>query len=75
MRDVAQTLGGETGWLYANFLWVVRGYLDLLFGGVGYRKGRRHPTQLRNGVVGDFWHVEVLKGAADPKTMRLRAER
>jgi uncharacterized protein YbjT (DUF2867 family) len=70
----AQTLGGDTGWLYANFLWVLRGYLDLLVGGVGYRKGRRHPTKLRTGDVVDFWRVEVVDGKRDPKTLRLRAE-
>jgi uncharacterized protein YbjT (DUF2867 family) len=71
---MAQTLGGETGWLYANFLWVLRGYLDLLAGGIGYRKGRRHPTKLRKGDVVDFWRVEVVDGRMDPKTLRLRAE-
>ena len=72
---MAQTLGGDTGWLYANFLWVLRGYLDLLLGGIGYRKGRRHPTKLRPGDAVDFWRVEALSGGpADPKVLRLRAE-
>ena len=71
---MAQTLGGGTGWLYANVLWVLRGYLDLLVGGIGYRKGRRHPTRLRPGDAVDFWRVELIDGEADPKTMRLRAE-
>jgi uncharacterized protein YbjT (DUF2867 family) len=72
--QMAQTLGGDTGWLYANFLWVLRGYLDLLMGGIGYRKGRRHPTKLRKGDALDFWRVEVVDGQRDPKTLRLRAE-
>lgn len=32
-------------------------------------------TPASTGDVVDFWRVEVLKGAADPKTMRLRAEK
>lgn len=54
---MAQTLGGETGWFYANLLWGLRGHLDLLAGGVGYRKGRRHPTRLHKGDAVDFWQT------------------
>ena len=39
-------IGGESGWYYANFLWRLRGFVDLLVGGVGVRRGRRHPETL-----------------------------
>jgi hypothetical protein len=38
-------------------LWWLRGLLDRLFGGVGLRRGRRHPTELRVGDALDFWRV------------------
>ena len=50
-------IGGKTGWYYANFLWRFRGFLDLLVGGVGLRRGRRDPSDLRVGDVVDCWRV------------------
>ena len=41
-----ERIGGETGWYYANFLWGLRGAVDELLGGVGMRRGRRHPDKL-----------------------------
>ena len=69
-REVC-ALGGEHGWLVGNWLWSVRGALDRVIGGVGMRRGRRHPTELRVGDVVDFWRVEALKPA---QLVRLRAE-
>jgi uncharacterized protein YbjT (DUF2867 family) len=54
-------LGGATGWYYANWLWRLRGWGDLLVGGVGLRRGRRHPEELRVGDALDFWRVEALE--------------
>ena len=34
-------IGGETGWYFANYLWRIRGFFDLLSGGVGVRRGRK----------------------------------
>ncbi len=51
------SIGGETGWYYANWLWKIRGYLDKLAGGIGLRRGRTHPTQLERGDAVDFWRV------------------
>ena len=51
-------IGGDTGWYYGNWLWKIRGFLDLLVGGVGVRRGRRHPDQLTVGDALDFWRVE-----------------
>jgi uncharacterized protein YbjT (DUF2867 family) len=65
------SLGGTKGWLYADWLWELRGALDLLAGGCGTRRGRRSQTDLRVGDALDFWRVE----AYDPgKLLRLRAE-
>jgi uncharacterized protein YbjT (DUF2867 family) len=69
--NVVQQLGGETGWYHANFLWRLRGLLDLAFGGAGMRRGRRDPATLRVGDTVDFWRVE---GYERGRLLRLRAE-
>ncbi|MCA9133959.1 MAG: SDR family oxidoreductase [Planctomycetales bacterium] len=66
-----QRIGGQQGWYYANWAWHVRGLLDLLVGGVGVRRGRRHPHELHVGDALDFWRVEAFE--AD-RLLRLRAE-
>jgi len=64
-------LGGERGWLYLNWTWEIRGWMDKLVGGVGLRRGRRHPDDIRVGEALDFWRVEAVE--AD-RLIRLRAE-
>ncbi|MFK7768441.1 MAG: SDR family oxidoreductase [Mariniblastus sp.] len=64
-------IGGQTGWYYGNWLWKIRGFLDILVGGVGVRRGRRHPDQLRVGDTLDFWRVDEF---VDNKLLRLAAE-
>ena len=64
-------IGGARGWYVANHLWALRGWLDKLIGGVGMRRGRRHPDQLRVGDALDFLRVEALE---PPHLLRLRAE-
>lgn len=54
-------IGGKTGWYFANFLWRLRGFLDLLVGGVGLRRGRRDPEHLHVGDTVDFWRVEEIE--------------
>lgn len=64
-------IGGTRGWYYANFLWRIRGGLDLLLGGPGMRRGRRDP---QNPIVGDaldFWRVEEYER---DRVLRLFAE-
>ncbi|RPD90745.1 SDR family oxidoreductase [Aureibaculum marinum] len=51
------SIGGKNGWYYGNTLWKIRGYLDKLFGGIGIRRGRTHPTKLSTGDALDFWRV------------------
>lgn len=60
-------IGGEQGWYYGNILWKIRGYLDLLIGGVGLRRGRTHPDKIYAGDALDFWRVLL----ADKKNKRL----
>ncbi len=64
-------LGGARGWPPANWLWRLRGALDRLVGGVGMRRGRRHPERLRPGDALDFWRVEAIE---PNRLLRLRAE-
>jgi uncharacterized protein YbjT (DUF2867 family) len=64
-------IGGERGWYAANVLWTLRGWLDKLIGGVGMRRGRRHPDDLRVGDALDFFRVEAYE---PPSLLRLRAE-
>lgn len=64
-------LGGKRGWLHSNWAWWLRGLLDRFFGGVGLRRGRRHPGELRTGDVVDFWRVEELE---PNRLLRLRSE-
>ena len=54
-------IGGVTGWYYGNWLWKIRGHVDFLFGGIGLRKGRRHPAELRTGDAVDFWRVKSVE--------------
>jgi len=69
--DVVARIGGEEGWFYWNWIWRLRGILDRVVGGVGFRRGRRHPTRLRVGDPLDFWRVEAWD---PPRLIRLRAE-
>ena len=43
---VVEGIGGENGWYSFPLAWALRGWLDKLVGGVGLRRGRRHPTTL-----------------------------
>ena len=51
------SVGGDNGWFAFNWLWAIRGFVDKLLGGVGLRRGRRHPTDLRVGDTVDFFKV------------------
>ena len=64
-------IGGRTGWYYGNWLWTVRGFIDLLVGGVGVRRGRRDEQTLRVGDSLDFWRVELYEPG---RRLRLYAE-
>jgi uncharacterized protein YbjT (DUF2867 family) len=64
-------IGGATGWYYGNWLWRLRGLLDLLLGGVGVRRGRADPERLRVGDTLDWWRVEAFE---PDRRLRLWAE-
>jgi uncharacterized protein YbjT (DUF2867 family) len=64
-------LGGTRGWPYLNAAWRLRGILDRLVGGVGFRRGRRDPDDLRVGDALDFFRVEAVE---EGRSIRLRAE-
>jgi uncharacterized protein YbjT (DUF2867 family) len=63
-------IGGNTGWYAWNWLWRLRGNLDLIFGGAGMRRGRLSETHLRVGDTVDFWRVERVEA----NLLRLVAE-
>lgn len=50
-------LGGSVGYYTMNWAWTLRGLLDSIVGGVGLRRGRRHPDDIRQGEALDFWRV------------------
>ena len=56
-----QRIGGSTGWYYGDWLWTVRGWLDLLAGGVGMKRGRRNRDRLKVGEPVDCWRVEAIE--------------
>jgi uncharacterized protein YbjT (DUF2867 family) len=64
-------IGGEHGWLYMDWAWGMRGWMDKAVGGVGLRRGRRHPDEIRAGESLDFWRVEEVE---KDRLLRLRAE-
>ena len=69
--SVFSRIGGQRGWPTYNYLWRIRGRIDSLLGGVGFRRGRRHPSELRVGDALDFWRVEAIESDS---LLRLRAE-
>ena len=64
-------IGGDAGWYYGDRLWRLRGFLDMLAGGVGMRRGRRDPDRLHAGDTLDFWRVESVEPG---RLLRLAAE-
>jgi uncharacterized protein YbjT (DUF2867 family) len=66
-----QQIGGSTGWYAWNLLWQLRGWLDLLVGGVGMRRGRPPGRSLRVGDTLDCWRVEAFEPG---HKLRLTAE-
>jgi uncharacterized protein YbjT (DUF2867 family) len=65
------SIGGKRGWYYADWLWQLRAVLDRLVGGVGMRRGRPSPNDLRPGTTLDFWRVEAVELS---RLIRLRSE-
>jgi hypothetical protein len=53
-------IGGSVGYYTQSWAWRLRGLIDVLFGGVGLRRGRRHPEEVRLGDTIDFWRVVAV---------------
>jgi hypothetical protein len=68
---IVERIGGSNGWYYGNALWRLRGWLDLLVGGPGHRRGRRDPEHVVPGDALDWWRVEAVQPG---KLLRLAAE-
>ena len=56
--QVLTSLGGGHGWLYANWLWQLRGWINKRLGGPGLR-GR--SDFLKENSVIDYYRVEAMK--------------
>lgn len=59
-RAVA-SVGGRAGWPAYGWLWRIRAFLDRLTGGIGFRRGRRHPSDVRVGDTIDWWRVVAVE--------------
>ena len=56
-------IGGPNGWYFANFLWKIRGWLDLLVGGVGTRRTRFKKDRFVIGDTLDWWRIsDTIEG-------------
>lgn len=64
-------IGGDQGWYACQWLWHLRGWMDLLLGGVGLRRGRRDPEWLSVGEPLDWWRVVAFD---PPERLLLEAE-
>lgn len=64
-------IGGRTGWYFCTALWRIRGFIDLMLGGVGMRRGRPDPETPLQGSTLDFWRVESYEPG---RRLRLFAE-
>ncbi len=54
-------IGGDAGWYYGDWLWRIRGWMDLAVGGIGFRRGRRDADQLAIGDAVDCMRVEAIE--------------
>ena len=66
------SIGGETGWYYATWIWNIRGFMDKLSGGIGIRRGRTNLHEIHAGDALDFWRV--LHANRENKRLLLYAE-
>jgi uncharacterized protein YbjT (DUF2867 family) len=64
-------IGGDVGYHGFAWAWKLRGILDVVVGGVGLRRGRRHPEDIRLEDTVDFWRVT---GVDPGRWLQLSAE-
>ena len=53
-------IGGKNGWYFANTLWKIRGWIDLLIGGVGLRRERRDSKLFTIKTVENFQFINFV---------------
>lgn len=68
---VVKRIGAKNGWYYGDWLWQLRGALDVLVGGPGFRRGRPDPSDIHVGDPVDFWRVEAFE---EGRLLELKAE-
>lgn len=66
-----ERIGGAHGWYACAWMWRLRGFIDLLQGGVGMGRGRSSSTILRVGDTVDSFRVEAIE---PNRRLRLKAE-
>lgn len=66
-----ERIGGEHGWYACNWLWHLRGFIDLLQGGVGMGRGRPSSATLHVGDTVDSFRVEAIERS---RRLRLKSE-
>ena len=66
-----ERIGGDHGWYACDLLWRVRGFIDLLQGGAGMRRGRPSSPTLRVGDTVDSFRVETIDRN---RLLRLKSE-
>lgn len=66
-----ERIGGSHGWYACDWLWRVRGFIDLLQGGVGMGRGRPSSATLRVGDTVDSFRVESIERN---RRLRLKSE-
>ncbi|MCA9806650.1 MAG: SDR family oxidoreductase [Cyanobacteria bacterium HKST-UBA06] len=74
LEDVWQPvveIGGASGYYSSRLLWQIRGAMDLLFGGVGYGRGRKDQHTVSVGDALDCWRVIRVE---PPERLHLKAE-
>jgi uncharacterized protein YbjT (DUF2867 family) len=54
-------IGGSVGYYAHDWAWRLRGLLDIVVGGVGLRRGRRHPELVALHDTIDFWRVSAVE--------------
>jgi uncharacterized protein YbjT (DUF2867 family) len=69
--DPIACIGGERGWYAYDTLWDIRGFMDLVLGGPGRRRGRRDQYALVEGDFLEWWRVDHVDY---PRLLRLEAE-
>jgi hypothetical protein len=69
--DPVACIGGDRGWYAYDTLWDVRGFMDILLGGPGHRRGRRDQYALVAGDYLEWWRVCEVDY---PRLLRLEAE-